>query len=65
MWTICQDFLVVSGSVSLFKQKLEAVFKTEMLIHPANSQLHPYDRGKHCSNAPSRALQGWTQGSLI
>lgn len=56
MWTICQDFLVVSGSVSLFKQKLEAVFKTEMLIHPANMQLHTYNRGKHCSNAPSKAL---------
>lgn len=51
MWTICQDFLAVSGSVSLFKQKLEAVFKAEMLIHPANMPLHTYDRGKHCSNA--------------
>lgn len=65
MWTICQDFLAVSGSVSLFKEKLEAVFKTEMLIHPANMLLHTDDRGKHSSNAPSKALEGWTHWSLI
>lgn len=65
MWTICQDFLAVSGSVSLFKEKLEAVFKMEMLIHPANMLLHTDDRGKHCSNTPSKALEGWTQWSLI
>lgn len=51
MWTICQDFLVVSGSVSLFKQKLEAVSEAEMLIPPANRQLPTSDRGKPCSNA--------------
>lgn len=39
MWTLCQDSLVVSGSVSLFKQKLEAVFKMEMCNHPSNMQL--------------------------
>lgn len=60
MWTLCQDFLVVSGSVSLFKQKLEAVFKMEMCNHPSNMQL--WETLLSCT---SKAFGEWTQWRLI